>query len=43
LGGLTAKVMDVEAFAVENAFALVAKELPSPATAWWRWSTSAPR
>ncbi|MCC4617631.1 pilus assembly protein PilM [Xanthomonas campestris pv. asclepiadis] len=28
LGGLTAKVMDVEAFAVENAFALVASELP---------------
>ena len=28
LGGLTARVMDVEAFAVENAFALVASELP---------------
>ncbi|MFT4248038.1 MAG: pilus assembly protein PilM [Pseudomonas sp.] len=28
LGGLAAKVMDVEAFAVENAFALVASELP---------------
>nr|WP_220484775.1 pilus assembly protein PilM [Stenotrophomonas koreensis] len=28
LAGLTAKVMDVEAFAVENAFALVASELP---------------
>ncbi len=28
LGGLIAKVMDVEAFAVENAFALVASELP---------------
>ena len=28
LGGLTAKVMDVEAFAIENAFALVASELP---------------
>ena len=28
LGGLTAKVMDVEAFAIENAFALVANELP---------------
>ena len=28
LGGLTAKVMDVEAFAVENAFALIADELP---------------
>ncbi len=28
LGGLVAKVMDVEAFAVENAFALVASELP---------------
>ncbi len=27
LGGLTAKVMDVEAFAVENAFELVAKDL----------------
>ncbi len=28
LGGLQAKVMDVEAFAVENAYALVASELP---------------
>ncbi|WP_447729774.1 pilus assembly protein PilM [Pseudoxanthomonas suwonensis] len=28
LGGLTAKVMDVEAFAVENAFALIADSLP---------------
>ncbi|MBN8801781.1 pilus assembly protein PilM [Stenotrophomonas acidaminiphila] len=28
LGGLVAKVMDVEAFAIENAFALVASELP---------------
>jgi type IV pilus assembly protein PilM len=28
LGGLTAKVMDVEAFAVENAFALIDDELP---------------
>jgi type IV pilus assembly protein PilM len=28
LGGLVARVMDVEAFAVENAFALVASELP---------------
>jgi len=28
LGGLQAKVMDVEAFAVENAFALVANDLP---------------
>lgn len=28
LGGLTAKVMDVEAFAVENAFALIADDLP---------------
>jgi type IV pilus assembly protein PilM len=27
LGGLTAKVMDVEAFAIENAFELVAKDL----------------
>lgn len=33
LGGLTAKVMDVEAFAVENAFALVASELPVAADA----------
>ncbi len=31
LGGLTAKVMDVEAFAVENAFELVAKDLAIPA------------
>ncbi|UAY75872.1 pilus assembly protein PilM [Pseudoxanthomonas sp. X-1] len=30
LGGLTAKVMDVEAFAVENAFALLAGDLPVP-------------
>jgi len=30
LGGLTARVMDVEAFAVENAFALIADELPIP-------------
>ena len=29
LGGLTAKVMDVEAFAVENAFALLADDLPT--------------
>jgi type IV pilus assembly protein PilM len=28
LGGLTAKVIDVEAFAIENAFALIASELP---------------
>ncbi len=28
LGGLTAKVMDVEAFAIENAFALMASDLP---------------
>lgn len=33
LGGLVAKVMDVEAFAVENAFALVASELPVAADA----------
>ena len=30
LGGLTARVMDVEAFAVENAFALMASDLPVP-------------
>ena len=30
LGGLTSKVMDVEAFAVENAFALISSELPIP-------------
>lgn len=30
LGGLTAKVMDVEVFAVQNAFALLAGELPVP-------------
>ena len=30
LGGLTARVMDVEAFAVENAFALMATDLPIP-------------
>ena len=30
LGGLTSKVMDVEAFAVENAFALLSGELPIP-------------
>ena len=30
LGGLTARVMDVEAFAVENAFALIADDLPIP-------------
>ena len=30
LGGLTARVMDVEAFAVENAFALLSSELPIP-------------
>ena len=28
LGGLTARIMDVEAFAIENAFSLVANELP---------------
>ncbi|AXI84181.1 pilus assembly protein PilM [Xylella taiwanensis] len=28
LGGLTAKIIDVEAFAVENAFSLIAEELP---------------
>nr|WP_211369427.1 pilus assembly protein PilM [Pseudoxanthomonas kalamensis] len=31
LAGLTARVMDVEAFAVENAFALIANELAVPA------------
>jgi len=31
LGGLTAKVMDVEAFAIENAFALLANTLNVPA------------
>ncbi len=30
LGGLTAKVMDVEAFAIENAFALMASHLSTP-------------
>lgn len=30
LGGLTARVMDVEAFAIENAFALLAEHLPGP-------------
>jgi type IV pilus assembly protein PilM len=30
LGGLTAKVMDVEAFAIENAFALLAEHLSAP-------------
>jgi len=30
LGGLTAKVMDVEAFAIENAFALLADSLNAP-------------
>ncbi|KRG70049.1 pilus assembly protein PilM [Pseudoxanthomonas dokdonensis] len=30
LGGLTARVMDVEAFAVENSFALMAADLPIP-------------
>ncbi|TWI07938.1 pilus assembly protein PilM [Aerolutibacter ruishenii] len=30
LGGLTPKVMDVEAFAVENAFALIADQLKTP-------------
>ncbi|HSR64062.1 MAG TPA: pilus assembly protein PilM [Xanthomonadaceae bacterium] len=30
LGGLTAKVMDVEAFAIENAFALIADGLNAP-------------
>jgi type IV pilus assembly protein PilM len=30
LGGLTAKVMDVEAFAMENAFALIADQLNVP-------------
>jgi len=29
LGGLNAKIVDVEAFALENAFGLVARELPS--------------
>ena len=30
LGGLTPKIMDVEAFAVENAFALIADQLKTP-------------
>ncbi|GAB3748727.1 pilus assembly protein PilM [Lysobacter olei] len=30
LGGLTPKVMDVEAFAIENAFALIADQLKTP-------------
>lgn len=29
LGGLTCKIVDVEAFALENAFSLLAKELPT--------------
>ena len=42
LGGLAARVMDVEAFAMENAFKLIADQLSVPqGRAWSRWSTSA--
>jgi type IV pilus assembly protein PilM len=34
--------MDVEAFAMENAFRLIADQLSVPKDAWWRWSMSAP-
>ena len=42
LGGLQAKVMDVEAFAVENAYARSPASCRCPSTAWSRWWTSAP-
>ena len=42
LAGLSAKVVDVEAFAMENAFGLIADQLAVARTPWSRWSTWAP-
>jgi type IV pilus assembly protein PilM len=40
LAGLTARVVDVEAHALERSFGLLANQSVLPRTAWWQWSTS---